>query len=157
MQTLLQSMKHRSTLRIILITGFLVASLDALAAIIVYNVSPLNLFQYIASGAVGRAEAFSGNFIYVVLGICFHYFIAYVWTILYVALLPIVKKLPGNKYVNGVLYGALIWMGMNLLVLPLSAIPPRIFNWEQAIIGIAIIIFAVGLPITILIHRQISV
>lgn len=157
METLSQHIKLAATRKLIFVTGFVAATLDVIAAIVIYKADPINLFKYIASGAVGREMAFSGSNLYAVLGILFHYVIAYTWTILYVILFPGVKKLPGNRYVNGVLYGVVIWVGMNLLVLPLSAIQQRAFNWGQAFTGIAIIIFAVGLPITILVHRHFGI
>jgi len=145
-----------SVIKAILITGLVAGTLDATAAIVIYKVNPISLFKFIASGAFGKV-AFSEGAFMVFFGVIAHYFIAYSWTSLYFLIFPKIKALPGNKYSNGVLYGTIIWMVMNLIVVPLSKIPSGAFYWDKAIVSILILIFMVGLPITILAHRYYGV
>lgn len=52
---------------------------------------------------------------------------------------------------TGCLYGVFIWIVMTQVVLPLSNTPKIPFNMIQAIIGINILMIAVGIPISIII------
>jgi hypothetical protein len=68
-------------------------------------------------------------------------------------LYPKVAILQKNKYVVGLAYGVVVWLVMNLLVLPMSQIVQREFNWAGAIRGTLILMFMIGLPISILANR----
>lgn len=137
----------------IALAGFVAGTLDALGAIVIYQANPVGMFQYIASGAFGAGKAFSGGTIMVIWGILFHYFIAYAWTCLFFFLYPAMAVLRKNKYVTGLLYGIFVWIAMNRIILPLSAIPQGPFNLKAALIGASILMIAIGLPISILTHR----
>jgi hypothetical protein len=145
--------RHKSALRTILLTGLLAGTLDGTTAVLVYG-HPEGIFRSIASGAFGREMAFSGGPIMVVMGVLFHYFIAMTWTTIYFFLYPRLRNLPGNKYVFGIYYGTIVWMAMNLIVIPLSRIKARELQLDQSVIGITILIFMIGLPISILVHRH---
>ena len=140
----------------ILFTGLLVGTLDMLAAVTVYQTSPGQIFKFIASGAFGAGRAFSGGSIMVVWGVAFHYAIAFAWTIGFFFVYPWLPMLWRNKYLTGVLYGIFIWSIMNLIVIPLSAIPANTFHLTSAAIAASILIVAVGLPIAFLAHRYYS-
>lgn len=137
----------------ILWIGLLAGTLDIVTAVIVYKANPIQLCQFIASGAVGRDLAFSGGLGMAMLGLLIHYIIAIVWTAIFFLLYPKIRAWLKNKYVVGFLYGVVVWLVMNLVVLPLSQIPRGPFNLTQALIGMAILIAMVGLPISILTHR----
>lgn len=143
----------RSRWQHILLTALLVGTLDMLAAIIVYQANAGRMFRFIASAAFGTGAAFSGGPIMVVWGIAFHYFIAFAWTAALYFVYPVLPKLWNNKYVTGALYGIVIWVIMNKIVIPLSAISPGPFDFKSAAIGALILIFAVGLPIAVSAHR----
>jgi hypothetical protein len=136
----------------IILTGLVVGILDILGAIIVYQSEPGRLFRAIASGAFGAGAAFSGGTIMVFWGVLFHFIIAFAWTILFFLVYPMFPPLWKNKYITGLLYGVLVWIVMNRIVIPLSAIAPRPFDATSAIIGTSILVVAVGLPIAILSH-----
>jgi hypothetical protein len=139
--------------KVILLTSLLVGTLDALAAIVIYRADPIRMFQFIASGAFGAGEAFSGGTLMVILGIIFHYLIAASWVILFFLIYPASAMLKKNKYVTGVVYGIFIWIIMNQVIIPLSEIPQSAFDLKGALIGASILIFAVGLPTSLIIHR----
>lgn len=137
----------------IIMAGLLAGTLDAIAAIVVYGANPAGMFRFIASGAFGAGQAFSGGSIMVFWGVLFHYFIAFSWTGLFFFVYPVFPFLRKNKYFTGMIYGLFVWVMMNRVVLPLSQIPQRPFNLNGALIGATILMIAVGLPIALLIHR----
>lgn len=146
----------RGFLTRIILTGFVVGTLDMLGAMMVYQSAPDHLFRGIASGAFGSSVAFSGGTVMVFYGALFHYFIAFAWTTFFFLVYPMFPPLWKNKYITGGLYGVFVWIVMNRIVIPLSAITPRPFDLTSAIIGASILVVAVGLPIVILAHGYYS-
>jgi hypothetical protein len=137
----------------IVITGLITGTLDAIAPMVVNMVGPLPLFRFIASGAFGR-DAFAGGLLMAFWGLLFHYFIAFTWTTLFYLAYPRIPVLSKNKYAVGVAYGIVIWLVMNLVVLPMSNVPgmgPKTI-WS-VMKGASILILMVGLPISILANR----
>jgi hypothetical protein len=135
----------------ILWIGFLTGTLDAIGAILwAYKLGPVIVFQFIASGAFGKA-AFQGGMSMVWWGIFFHYFIAYSFTaILYVAY-PSFYKFFRNKYLIGLEYGLITWIIMNFIVVPLSKIGFQpIHHVLPILIGIGILIICVGMPVALI-------
>ncbi|HZH00159.1 MAG TPA: hypothetical protein VEY32_03705, partial [Flavisolibacter sp.] len=53
-----------------------------------------------------------------------------------------------HTVLTGILYGAFIWAVMNLVVVPLSGIGSRPFNWENALINLLILIVCMGIPLS---------
>ncbi|SFO52295.1 hypothetical protein SAMN05428949_5559 [Chitinophaga sp. YR627] len=134
---------------VIIITGLIAGSLDFLAAILLFvsrsKQKPAILLRYITSAALGP-RAFSGGTQMALLGLCFHYLIALCWTALYFIVFP--KLFPCDTMVltNAVIYGLFVWVIMNLVILPLSKAEPRPFSALFALVNIAILIIAIGLP-----------
>jgi len=125
-------------------------TLDGLAAIIVYGpvfgqASISKIFQGISSGLFGR-HAFSGGLPYTFYGILLHYAIAFLFSIAYGLAYPRFPLLQKNWLRNGALYGVIVWIVMNKLVLPMAGMPGG-STFTGVIIGMAILIFCVGLPI----------
>ncbi len=152
----IQTRPSYSPWKTIIFAGLLAGTLDALAAMVVYGAAPTGMFRFIASGAFGAGQAFSGGSIMVFWGILFHYFIAFTWTVLFFLTYPVFSFLRRNKYITAVLYGIFVWVMMNRVVLPLSQISQRPFNLNGALVGVAILVVAVGLPIVLLTHRYYS-
>ena len=142
--------------RVIFLTGFLAGTLDAIAAIVISQATPAVVFKFIASGAFGAGEAFSGGNIMIFWGVIFHYLIAFSWTIFFFFMYPAVPLLRKNKYISGLVYGIFVWIIMNRVVIPLSEIAQRPFNLKGALTGMAILMVAIGLPISLLTHRYYS-
>lgn len=143
-----------SLIKVILITGLIAGTLDATAAIIYYQADPLKMFQHIAGGAFGKETALAGGLPMSVMGIIFHYVIAYSWTTLFFILYPkMINALSWNRFLTGLLYGFVIWIVMNLVVLPISKIPARPFNLAAAIPGALILSFAIGMPLSFSAYR----
>lgn len=141
----------------ILWTGLLAGTLDITSAMIhvtVLGSTLTRLFQYIASGLIGRDAAFSGGMATAALGLLLHYVIAFTFTVFYFLLYPRVSLLRRNAVISGIGYGLFVWAVMNLIVLPLSRIPPIPFDPAKAALAAAILIVCIGLPIALMRERQ---
>lgn len=134
--------------------GLLAGTLDILAACGNFSIQtgrdPIIVLRFVASGAVGP-DAMTGGWPMALLGLIIHFVIAYSWTILFFL---IYTKLPnGNWIVYGLTYGVVVWVIMNLVILPLTKIPQRPFNLNSAIIGMIILMLMIGLPISYLARK----
>src|SRR5688572_30989011 len=118
--------------RTIILTGLLAGTLDAVAAIVVSQASPAAVFRFIASGAFGAGQAFSGGDVMIIWGVFFHYFIAFCWTVLFFFLYPAWPWMRKNKYITDLLYGIFVWIIMNVVVIPISELAQRPFHLEAA-------------------------
>ncbi|MCE7996766.1 MAG: DUF1440 domain-containing protein [Roseivirga sp.] len=134
-------------------SGLVAGILDSVAGVIVYyiyfDLNPLQVLQFIASGIYGPT-AINGGVGMVLVGLLLHFLIAYVCAIIYFLAYP--KIAAGNKYAgaSGLVYGLGIWLVMNLLILPYSNIPKSDFDLGLAIIGIIWHMVLVGWPIALI-------
>ena len=140
----------------IILAGLIAGTLDITAACIQFYImterGPETIFRYIASAVVGK-DAFSGGMGMILLGFFLHYLIAFIWTILFFLLYPRIRSISGNIIVNAFVYGLIVWSLMNLVIVPLTRINRAPIDFVKAIPGILIIIFCVGLPISIVAER----
>lgn len=134
----------------IVLTGLLAGTWDILAAFthafVANETTPIRVLQFIASKAVGP-DAFSGGVPMALLGLFFHYIIAFSWTTLFFLLYPRLRFLSGNKIIVGLGYGVFVWLMMNLVVLPIVNGSFQSFQL-QSIIGMVILMVCIGLPIS---------
>lgn len=135
--------------------GLLAGTLDIIAACGVFNIrtgqDPIIVLRYVASGALG-ASAMTGGWATALLGLFFHFVIAFGWTTLFFLVLP---KLPkGSWIIYGLLYGIVVWLAMNLAVLPVTRITMRPFTWDGVLIGATVLMFAIGLPVSYISHKH---
>jgi hypothetical protein len=136
----------------ILKAGLLVGTLDILAAFLYFFIQTGNdkvsiVLKYIASGVFGKS-AMSGGVDMIIAGLVFHYIIAFAFTLVFFWLFPKIKIARQHTVLTGILYGAFIWAVMNLVVVPLSGIGSRPFNWENALINLLILIVCMGIPLS---------
>ena len=147
-----------SAFRAIFWGGFLCGIFDITQACLAWGIQfhtpPSRIFQSVASGLIGRS-AFQGGIKTVLLGGVLHFLIAFVWaTVYYIAS----RKMPvllARPVICGLLYGELVWLVMNCVVIPLSAIhgwPPQ-WNTAAIITGPIGHLFLVGLPIALAVRR----
>jgi len=138
-------------IKAIALTGLLAGTLDIVAAIVMYvtatGKSGLDVLRYIASGAFGT-EAFRGGMPMAIAGLIFHYIIAYSFTTIYFILYKKIILISKNAVINAVVYGIIVWIVMNIIVLPLSNVPPFMFDLMKAIKGATILILAIGVPVS---------
>lgn len=146
----MNEMNKRS--KAILISGFTAGTLDIFAAILVYSfirnsISPGKLLQYIAGGVYGKGT-FNGGWATVLSGLVLHFVIAFIFAIIYSFLYPLVKRLDINKIISGIIYGCIVWVLMNYLVVPHSALHtyPK-FDLTNSSISLVIVIICIGIPI----------
>ncbi|MDX1941245.1 MAG: hypothetical protein SFU99_11885 [Saprospiraceae bacterium] len=141
----------------ILKAGLIVGTLDILAAFVnsylSADINPERVLKFIASGMYGRA-AFIGGIEMAALGLLFHLLIATFWAALFFLMYPAICRISKNRVINGLGYGILIWLVMNLVVLPYSNTPKGTFNATQVIIGVLILVVCVGLPLSFMAHRH---
>lgn len=139
----------------ILLAGLVAGVLDGLAAVIsTYLASgkgPEVVWKFVASGVFGIKTAFAGGTEMVMAGLIFHMIIAMTWAIIFYFLYPIFKKARLSKVVVGLLYGIFVWVGMNLVVVPLSNTPPMPHTITGMLKGAAILMVCIGLPISLII------
>jgi len=146
----------KNALKTILWLGFLVGTLDGLAALLLnYNAGPAPIFKFIASGVFGE-EAFKGGIEMVVAGLVFHYLIAYLFSTAFYLLYPFSFSVLKNKYIVANVYGGLTWLVMNMIVVPLSKIGPHSFNALAAIIAVLTLIICVGLPVALIADKKLQ-
>ena len=136
----------------ILCGGVLVGVLDALDAMIfsgLRGVSPGRVWQFVASGLLGRAS-FSGGMKTVSLGLLLHFLIAFVLSAIYYGASLSFPVLLRQAVMCGLIYGAAVYFVMNYVVLPLSAAPPLPFSVASFLNGIIGHALLVGLPIALI-------
>jgi uncharacterized membrane protein YagU involved in acid resistance len=135
-----------------LVAGTLDISAAFLTAWLRAGIGPVRLLQFVASGLIGAA-AFTGGAKTAILGLALHFLIATVATVVfYLAsrkLLFLIER-PVNF---GLLYGIVVYLFMNFVVLPLSSVAPRPMTLTGFTIGILTIMFCIGLPIALIVRR----
>ncbi|MFC3651833.1 hypothetical protein ACFONN_09780 [Dyella humi] len=116
-----------------------------------YGVPPLRLMQNIAAGLLGK-RAFVGGSSTVLLGALLHYAIMGVMVATYYLMARRMKALVERPWLYGVLYGAILFVVMNLIVVPLSAAPkaPVVLSW---IISSVVVHLIIGLVIALSARR----
>lgn len=107
------------------------------------------MFQYIAGGALGLKNTMDGGAPVILLGIFFHYFIVTCFTLFFFFLYRRTRVFGLNKYAAGLLYGFFIWPVMNLVVLPLSALPPATIVVWRALLDAALLGVVIGIPVSL--------
>jgi hypothetical protein len=143
--------------RAILAGGAVAGTLDLSAAFVSSwlraGVGPVRVMQSIASGLLGAAS-FTGGAGSAVLGVALHFLIATVATAVFYFASRTLRSLVEHVIVAGLLYGVAVYLFMNFVVLPLSAVPQRGSPpLSGRIIGLLIIMFCVGLPIAAIVRR----
>jgi hypothetical protein len=143
-------MRTLSPARAIVLGTLVVGVLDGLDAVLFFGlrsaVPPIRIFQSIAAGLLGRA-AFQGGLGAAALGVCLHFFIAFVIVGTYYVVSRRARILTDRAVVFGLLYGVAVYFVMSRIVVPLSAAgggsaPPL----PVLVNGILIHAFGVGLP-----------
>ena len=95
-----------------------------------YDVPPSRLIQNIAAGLLGK-RAFAGGENTVLLGIVLQYFMISLMVGTYYVASRRIKALNAKPWLWGLLYGLVLYVTMNHVVVPLSAAPrgPVIASW----------------------------
>jgi hypothetical protein len=119
------------------------------------GIEPLRVWQGVASGLMGE-RAFGTGWLSGALGLILHFLIAAIVTTVFVGASPEVPALQQFYWISGPLYGVIVFLVMNLIVVPLSARPKRAAPVMVVAVQIVIHMFFVGLPIAIAANRFLS-
>jgi hypothetical protein len=140
----------------VLLTTLVVGTADLIAAYIDQFVKTGKfadkMLYYIAGGGIGLETSMQGGFWIGLLGLLFHYFIAFSFTLLFFLVYPRLKLQYLSRptlYILGFLYGPFIGLFMKFIVLPLTRLPQSPFVFQKAIIGWIILSIAIGIPVAI--------
>ncbi|MGH9309397.1 MAG: hypothetical protein ACRD1U_08495, partial [Vicinamibacterales bacterium] len=111
--------------RALLLGGLAVGILDGLDAIIFFGLrsgaTPVRIFQGIASGLVG-GPALAGGWATALLGVAIHFFIAFTIVLVYLLASRRLAILTRAPIFWGLVYGIAVYLVMNRIVIPMSAI-----------------------------------
>ena len=142
-----------------LVCGVLDINAAFLNAWLASGMMPGRLLKAVASGLLG-ANAFQGGAAVAAFGLALHFCVAFGWSTVFCALSRRLEFLTQHAVVSGLAYGALVYLAMNLAVLPLAAqfrslyLPetkafvPRL-AWPQFFIHLT----CVGLAISLAVRR----
>ena len=138
--------------RAILTGGVIAGLLDITFAFIFYGIhgsTPIQILQSVASGLLGESS-FQGGAATAALGAFFQLLIPTVAAAVYYGLTRMLPALRRHAVVSGLLYGIVVYVVMNQVVLPLSAIPFTPSR-QFAMVAPAVVahMFLVGLPIAL--------
>jgi hypothetical protein len=136
-----------------LIAGTFDISYACIFSYIMRGTSPIRILQSVASGALG-ANAFTGGAKTAILGLAFHYLIAFTAAAVYYLASRCLRFLITRAIIWGVLYGIGIYLFMNFVVLPLSVIPFKMsYPLASLVSGLLIHMLGIGLPIALIVRR----
>ncbi|MEO6630655.1 MAG: hypothetical protein ABIN13_02995 [Mucilaginibacter sp.] len=146
----MEQVKNKNLAGWIFFTGMVTGTLDAILALLInFKVPAAIIFKFIASGIFGAA-AFSIGTSAIFYGILIHYCIAFVWAIIFFLLYPKLIALVKYRVVLIIATGLVIWLVMNIAVLPLTSIHSQPFKLKGVLENMAALIIAFGLPVTMI-------
>jgi hypothetical protein len=138
-------------LRTILTAGLICGVLDGLSALALSAGRWMRLFQFIASGLLGPS-AFNGGVRTALLGIAMHFSVALGAAAVYYTASRALPMLNDRAIPSGILFGILVHVFMNYVVIPLSAIGRRPFNTQSFAAQLAVHMIVVGPTIALTIR-----
>jgi uncharacterized membrane protein YagU involved in acid resistance len=118
--------------------GLLAGVLDSVDAVVAFGLkgmNPIQVLQYVASGVLGTS-AFQGGLRSAGLGVLLHFFIAFVVAAVYYGASLKLQALYRKPLILGFTYGAAVYLFMNYIVLPLSAVPKNPFSLPLFLNGV---------------------
>ncbi|MFY9841768.1 MAG: hypothetical protein WA718_14050 [Terriglobales bacterium] len=133
----------------ILVGGLIVGVLDLTYAVAVYSPQkPILIPQTIASGVLG-VGSYSGGTTTAALGVFLHFVIALGAATVYYLASRKLRVLVSHAVLSGIIYGALVYFFMHMVVLPLSAVHARHMPFIYKAAEFVEHWFCVGLPIAL--------
>jgi len=129
-------------------------TLDIADALIFYSfrgVPALGILRFIAGCLVG-VSALHGGLGMAALGLAIHYTITLFWATLFLLAASRLTFLTRRAIFSGLCYGAIIYVLMNFVVLPLTRLPPRTHHLAPAVLinGVLALLLFMGLPIALI-------
>ncbi len=142
----------KSGARAILCGGLIAGTLDITYACvrgILRGTTAMRILQSVASGLLGR-PAFDGGWEIAALGLALHFVIALSAATTYYLASRRLALMVNRPVLSGLLFGALVYLFMSRVVVPLSAAPFRI---PLTLLDLAVHMFFIGLPIALSVWR----
>src|SRR5689334_12909966 len=148
--------KKPKAINYILVAWLVAGTMDITAASIQFHnktgKTPLIVLRYIASAVFGK-KAMTGGTGMEIAGLLFHYLVALIWTILFFMISSPLRLYRMNNIIVGLLYGIFVWLVMNLAVVPVAFSKPYQFDINKAAVSCLILMFCIGLPISLIIGK----
>src|ERR1700730_6927722 len=145
----------------VLLTGLFVGTTDLVSAYVNLTIRsgnfPKKMLYYIAGGALGLKSSLQGGNWVAFLGLFFHYFIAFSFTLFFFWIFPKIKVLSFDKYLVGMLYAVFVNVVMGQVVLPLSRLPTGPFCLSDSVIDWIVLGVLFGIPIAYNAYRHYGV
>jgi len=141
--------------RAILLGGLVAGVLDATDGVVAFGLqgmNPIQVLQYIASGALGSAS-FNGGLATAALGTLLHFLIAFAVAAIYVVASRVVPLLRERAIPAGLAFGVAVYLVMNYVVLPMSSVTPSAFSLPLFLNGVIGHALFFGLPIALYARR----
>jgi hypothetical protein len=142
-------------LRAIVWGGLACAVLDGLAASVQFGlkgIKPLHVWQGVASGLLGD-RAFRKGWVSGGFGLLLHFVIAFSVATVFVKACLQLPVFARAYWISGPLYGVIVFLLMNLAVVPLSARAEKPASSQVIFVQLIIHILFVGLPIAMAANR----
>jgi hypothetical protein len=118
----------------VFLTWLFVGTMDLINAYVSITIAsgkvPDRMFINIAGAAVGHETASRWGNWGAFLGLFFHYFISFAFTLFFFLVFPRWRFLAFNKYLVGMLYAVFVNLVMGQIVLPLSRLPVPWLSFE---------------------------
>lgn len=152
-----KSKSSASAGRTILLAWLIAGTADLLTALFVYTTvlhktTAAKILASIASGVFGQ-DAYSGGWPMLVCGVLLHYFIAFCFTVFYFLIYPYISRITRYRFFAGILYGAFVWLIMNLIVLKIALGHTSTLTPDAIAIGSGILMVCIGMPVSYIISR----
>jgi hypothetical protein len=145
----------------VFLTGLFVGTTDLIAAYISQWIKTGKyadkMLNYIAGGGLGLERSMNGGSGVQFLGLFFHYFIAFSFTLLFFLVFPRLKLLWYNKYMVGMLYGVFVSLIVGQVILRFTALPVNAFSLSGSIVGWLVLGAVLGIPIAYNTYRYFGV
>jgi hypothetical protein len=137
--------------------GGIAGTLDILSAAIDTTLrghDPIMMLKGIASALIGKGNAFNNGFAPALLGLACHFAIAFGAAAAYYMVSRKLRILVERPVICGLLYGVVVFLVTNYVIVPLSRIGHVIVHTPAQIAqAIVVLAIAVGLPIALATRR----
>jgi uncharacterized membrane protein YagU involved in acid resistance len=136
--------------------GLIAAILDATDSFVAFYLAagfgPVQVLQFIASGFYGAA-AFQKGISGALVGLLAHFFLAFTVAAIYVGATRFLPMLSRKAVMWGMIYGVAVFIVMNFVVLPHTAVVKSPFSLPLLLNGVLGHALFVGLPIALAARR----
>jgi len=150
--------RSNSLVTAILTGGLAAGALDLMFACVLSGASPYRVGKYVGGGWVGLDAAKAGGWDIAILGIASHFGLALIFAAFYVVVSRMLPILRSQWLICGLLYGAALYLFMNWIVVPMSALhgDPSTITAKSFAINIIGQMILFGLPIAYAAQRYLG-